>query len=201
MKISKKRLLEIEKELNGLTIKLLCNINSIQETHIKNTIPNHCPHCNIIRRGIGFRRQHFDNCWWKGVNLEEFNTDILTMYRMDACRKYNMDSRKMLDYAKFHNIPVNTSVKTSKGLTWKRKNKVQQVTCPHCKRIGGGNIFADKHFDNCFLKGVSRTKFHKELMEHSYDSICEKYGINRAYLWSYTKFHKIQAKRTRVKIK
>lgn len=202
MKISKKRLLEIEKELNGLTIKVLCNINSVQEMHIKNAIPNQCPHCNVSRGGGAFRLQHFDNCKLKGVNLEEFNTDIQTMYRMECSRKYNIPPIRIYDYAKFHNIPLDFSIrKTSSGYTWKRKNEVEQVTCSHCKRSGGGPAFTNKHFDNCFLKGINRTEFHKELMEHSYDLICEKYGINRVHLWNYTKFHKIKAKRTRVKNK
>ena len=111
MSITKERLLEIEQELNGLTISKM-----VRQAHIKNVREStrgyasihKCPHCN--RSGnVVIRRHHFDNCALKGVNLEEFNKDLLnrTTNLNKIAIKYNLDRGYVERY--LHRLEVNNS--------------------------------------------------------------------------------------------
>jgi hypothetical protein len=106
MSITKERLLEIEQELNGLTIQKMTQRDSLSAVANRE---HECPHCNRISKGSSFQQHHFDNCKLKGVNLEEFNKDLLnkTTNLNKIANKYNLERGYVERH--LHRLKVNNS--------------------------------------------------------------------------------------------
>lgn len=114
MNISKKRLAEIEKELNCLTVKKLNAIGNLSQygksnfgkgALIAGKTQFTCPHCNSSGKSYFFLLIHFDNCGFKGINFNQLSADIPIMYVNDLVKKYNISRHLIRKYAKLHNIP------------------------------------------------------------------------------------------------
>ena len=114
MNMTKERLLEIEKELNGLTIKRMtvahtislygkCNFGN--SGLIAGQTKFTCPHCNVSGKSYFFTLIHFDNCKFKGIDFKQLNNDIPIMFVNDLVKKYNISRHLIRMYAKRHNIP------------------------------------------------------------------------------------------------
>ena len=166
MSITKERLLEIEQELNGLTIQKMTQRDSLSAVANRE---HECPHCNRISKGSSFQQHHFDNCKLKGINLEEFNKELLTMSIGEICSKYNIDVQFISNYRRYFGILANKNI---------------EHKCPHCNRSGNGNRFIREHFDNCKLKGVNLEEFNKDLLNKTtnLNKIANKYNLERGYV-------------------
>lgn len=101
MNITKDRLLEIEQELNGLTIQKMVRqdllIGLINREY-------QCPHCNRPGKGNIFSLSHFDNCQFKGIDLTQLNEDILNYDDSVVQSKYGLSINPYKAYKKYHKI-------------------------------------------------------------------------------------------------
>ena len=117
MNMTKERLSEIEKELNGLTVKklsVIANLTSIDKNNWKGFGEGQlvagqtkftCPYCNVSGKSYWFKGIHFDNCNFKGIDFTQLSSDIPIMVINDLVKKYNISRHLISSYAKRHNIP------------------------------------------------------------------------------------------------
>jgi len=192
MNITKKRLLEIEKELNSVTIHGLQALSNVSQWRDNNpssvmdlkTKQHHCPHCNRSGIGWGWKSRHFDNCRMKGIDLEEFTKDCNTLPSFKITEKYGVDFYFITRYRRYFGIEA---VATT-GKTYNLKIR----TCPHCNRPGKGNIFSLSHFDNCKFKGIDLTQLNEDILNYDDSIVQSKYGLTGNPYNAYKKYHKIR---------
>lgn len=157
-----------------------------------------CPHCKLSGSNT-FIPHHFDNCVMQGIDRDE----LVSFYRnvksyrirfKETSNHFSIPIPFLKKFVKENKIPIpKQTFRESKKLTGFDKGK--EYTCPHCDHTGIGPQFGKLHFDNCWVKKLTRKKFEKFKVDvdmFSSGDLSKMYGMSPHDVSEYRKNHNIE---------
>jgi hypothetical protein len=154
-----------------------------------------CPHCHSSG-SVTFVTKHFDNCPFKGVNIQELisffkKIDSPKFSYIRTAEKYNIQVSEVKKFIKDQKVPI---PKTKHRVISNFKHG-EKYTCSICGQKGEGPLFGTLHFDNCWITKLPKKQLEQFKLDvglFSVKEICRKYNLSNANVLNYYKTHNIE---------